>query len=180
MEDGRSIQLAEAIPFSRANAARVIGIPISRLNNWIDRNRIWQTDRGIHFHRSYTISEIFDLAGFAQMRLVGIPEKQCASFVYNFGFYREFLHGEQIARFSMSDGEWQLGVFNPNAVLTLAINMRELAISIFDGVAKDMAIRPSDWPNEAFEAFRALYRKAVALDRLPSNVIAAFEGGDVR
>jgi hypothetical protein len=179
MKTERRIEFAEAIAFSRAESARLIEIPLSKLNNWIDRNRLWQTDRGRGSHRNYTIREVFDLAGFALMRLAGIPEQLSASFVRNYGFYRKFLHddvdGDQRASFSMTGGEWQVGVFNPNALLTLSINMRELAIDIFNRIAIELMENPEKWPEESFENFRCLYRKAVELDRLPSGSVYAFE-----
>lgn len=179
MDENRRYELAVLFPFGRANAARVIGVPISKLSNWIDRNRLWQTDRGRGFHRSYAIREIFDLAGFAQMRLAGIPEQRCASFVYNYGFYREFLHddldGTQVAKFSMKDGEWLIGSRDPNAILTLSINMRELGIGIFNRIAVELIANPDNWPTESFENFQCLYRKAVELDRLPAGCVEAFE-----
>ena len=175
----RSIEFAEAIAFSRAESARLIEVPLSKLNNWIDRNRLWPTDKGRGSRRNYTIREIFDLAGFAQMRLAGIPEQLSASFIRNYGFYRHFLHlgfdGDQRASFSMKNGEWQFGIFDPNALLTMSINMRELGISIFNRIALELIENPEIWPDDSFDNFRCLYRKAIELDRLPIGSVSAFE-----
>ncbi|MEQ1550504.1 hypothetical protein [Sphingorhabdus sp.] len=179
MSENDLIGQAESIPFSRATAARVVGVPTARLNNWLDRNEIWQTDRGTRFHRYYRLKEIFDLAGFAQMRLAGIPERRCAQFVRNYGFYRGFLHldldGTQSQHFSMRDGEWQLGVFDPNAVLVLTINMRELAVQIFSRIASDLTTHPNEWPKEAADSFSAYYKWALQMDRLPAGSIPTLE-----
>lgn len=178
MKKDLRVELAESIPFSRANASSVIQVRLAKLNNWIDRNQLWQTDRGIRFHRTYTISEIFDLAGFAQMRLVGIPEQRCASFVRNYGFYRSFLasgHGEQFQRFSWSNGEWQIGVFQFDAILEFSINMRALGVQLFGGLANQLISSPESWPKESLENFAALYRALVEIDRLPPGSVPLLE-----
>jgi hypothetical protein len=179
MMTDHQFEFAEAIAFSRAESARLIEVPLSKLNNWIDRNHLWPTDKGRGSRRNYTIREIFDLAGFAQMRLAGIPEQLSASFIRNYGFYRQFLHlgfdGDQRASFSMKNGEWQIGIFDPNALLTLSINMRELGISILNSIAVELIERPENWPDDSFENFRCLYRKAIELDRLPIGSVAFFE-----
>jgi len=69
-----SSERAEEIPFSRGHIAATLGVPVTRLNNWIDRNRLWPTDRGAQFRRSYRLAELFDLAGFAALRIARIPE----------------------------------------------------------------------------------------------------------
>lgn len=169
---------AEAIPFSRANMAAVLGVRSSQLNNWIDRNRLWQTDRGQKSHRSYRLPEVFDLAGFSALRTARIPEDYCARFVYNFGFYRTFLHGDQQARYSYR-GKWDMGVYDPSAAITLLLNMRTIGEAIFDRVANEIVTSPANWPDESFDSFQKLYRRAVELDRLAAGSAPLFEGGAV-
>jgi len=167
---------AEAIPFSRGNIAAVLGVRSSQLNNWIDRNRLWQTDRGQKFHRSYRLTEVFDLAGFWALRTARIPEDYCAKFVYNFGFYRTFLHGDQQARFSYR-GKWDMGVYDPGGAISLVINMRTIGEAIFDQIAKGIVTSPAKWPDESFDSFQKLYRRAVELDRLAAGSAPHFEVG---
>jgi hypothetical protein len=169
------IEDAERIPFSRANIAAVLGIRISLLNNWIDRNRLWQTDRGEKFHRSYLLSEVFDLAGFGTLRAARMPEAFCARFVYNYGFYRTFLHGsDQQARFSYS-GKWDLGIYDPGAALTVSINMRRIGGSIFQGISEAVLAKPASWPAGSFESFQKLYCDALERDRLEAGSAPKFE-----
>jgi len=168
---------AEAIPFSRAHLAAVIGVPATRVNNWIDRNRLWQTHRSRKFQRLYTLKEVFDLAGFAAMRTAGIPEKDCAKYVYNFGFYRAFLHGNQEARFSYRRGRWDVGVYDPTATVALLINMRSIGEAIFNRLARELLDHPTEWPHASFESFGLLYEEAVRRDRLSAGSAPLFEAG---
>lgn len=165
---------AEAIPFSRTNIAAVLEVRPSQLNNWIDRNRLWQTDRGEKFHRSYRLAEVFDLAGFWALRTARISEDYCAKFVYNFGFYRTFLHGDQLAKFSYR-GKWDMGIYDPSAAISLVINVRTIGEAIFDRIAKSILSSPTRWPDESFESFRKLYHRAVEQDRLAAGSAALFE-----
>jgi hypothetical protein len=174
MMRSRDPEDAEAIPFSRANIAAVLDVRPSQLNNWIDRNRLWQTDRGEKFHRSYRLIEVFDLAGFAALRIARLPESYCARFVYNFGFYRTFLHGDQRARFSHG-GKWDLGVYNPAAPISLSINLRTIGEKIFRRISELTFDAPSTWPEQSFDSFRNLYRRAVDLDRLTPGSAPLFE-----
>jgi hypothetical protein len=167
---------AEAIPFSRSHIAAVIGAPLTRVNNWIDRNRLWQTHRGRAFQRLYTLKEVFDLAGFAAMRAARIPEKECAKYIYNYGFYRSFLHGEQKARFSYRSGKWDIGIYDPSAIVALLINMRSVGEAIFASLARDLLEYPAEWPNDSFESFRRFYEEAVSRDRLDAGSAPLFEG----
>jgi len=168
---------AEAIPFSRSHIAAVIDVSATRVNNWIDRNRLWQTHRGRTFQRLYTLKEVFDLAGFAAMRTARIPEKECAKYVYNYGFYRSFLHGEQEARFSYRRGKWDIGVYDPSAIVALLINMRSVGEAIFTRLASELLDHPAEWPQGSFESFRRFYEKAVDRDRLEAGSAPLFEGG---
>ena len=172
-------ELAErsAIPFSRQNLARLLDVPQAQLNNWLSRNQLWQTHRGIKFHRSYTIRELFDLAGFAAMRDVGIPERQCAQFVRNFGFYGHFL-SDGSADFSRRNGEWQIGIYNPNARITLSINLREVGAFLMTRLANLLLSDPSAFPRGAFEEFGALYQEYVAREILPRSSVEAFEASE--
>jgi hypothetical protein len=172
-----SPEAAESIPLSRANIAAVLGIRSSRVNNWIDRNRLWQTDRGEKFHRSYCLAELFDLAGFGWLRTARIPEAYCARFVYNYGFYRTFLHGDQQARFSYRNGKWDLGIYDPNAPISLSLNLRTIAEKIFNGISQAIMAAPTSWPEYSFECFRSLYREAVKLERLTAGSAPLFEQG---
>lgn len=171
---------AETIPFSRDHIAAVLDVPPTRVNNWIDRNRLWQTNRGRKFQRSYTLREVFDLAGFAAMRVAHIPERECARYVYNFGFYGAFLHGEQVVRLSYRQDRWDLGIYDPAAVVALRINMRAVGKGIFERLARELISHPADWPAQSFESFRRLYSLAVELDRLPAGSISAFESGETQ
>jgi len=166
---------AEGIPFSRSHIARVIGVPSTRVNNWIDRNQLWQTHRGRKFQRFYALKEVFDLAGFAAMRTGRIPERECARYVYNFGFYRSFLHGEQLARFSYRRGKWDIGVYDPTAIVALLINMRSVGEAIFKRLAEELLDHPTEWPHASFESFQRLYEEAVRLDRLGADSAPLFE-----
>jgi hypothetical protein len=170
-------EIAEAIPMSRSNIAAVLGVRSSQVNNWIDRNRLWQTDRGEKFHRSYRLSEVFDLAGFGWLRTARIPEAFCARFVYNFGFYRKFLLDDQQARFSYRNGKWDLGIYDPNAPITLSLNLRTIAEGIFKGISEAIVAAPTSWPDYSFECFQALYREAVKRDRLSPGSAPLFEQG---
>lgn len=166
---------AEAIPFSRTNLARVLDVPTTRLNNWIDRNRLWQTHRGEKFHRYYGLKEVFDLAGFAALRIARIPETDCAKFVYNYGFYRTFIHGDQLAWFSYGKGKWDIGIYNPSAPISLTINMRTLGEGIFRRLSESLLATPAEWPNESYASFRNLYLLAVRKDRLGRGSAPHFE-----
>jgi hypothetical protein len=173
----RQTEHAGAIPFSRLHIAAVLGVPTSRVNNWIDRNRLWQTHRGRKFQRFYGLKEVFDLAGFAAMRIAHIPERECAKHVYNYGFYRSFLHGRQEARFSYRRGKWDLGIYDPSATVTLLINMRSVGEAIFERLAQQLVDHPTEWPNGSFDSFRRLYQEAVTLDRLSARSAPLFETG---
>ena len=166
---------AEAIPFSREHIAVVIGIPSCRVNNWIDRNRLWQADRGRKFHRPYSFKEVVELGGFAAMRVARIPEKACARFVYTYGFHRAFLRAPQEVRLSFRNGRWDVGVYDPDAVVTLLINMRAVGTHLFERLALELLRHPTDWPRGAFESFRLLYRDCVRHGRLDPGSVAQFE-----
>jgi hypothetical protein len=166
---------AEAIPFSRAHMAAVLGVDPWRVNNWIDRNRLWQTHRGRQFHRHYTLREVFDLAGFAAMRVAHVPEKECASYVYNHGFYGAFLHDPQEARFSFRHGKWDIGIYDPSAAVALIINMRTVGETTFRRLAEELRRAPTEWPKGSFESFRSLYEEEVRLDRIARGSAPAFE-----
>lgn len=177
MSMNRQIELAEAaaIPFNRDNLSQIVSVSKSKLNNWLTRHQLWQTHRGRSFHRHYTVRELFDLAGFAAMRDAGIPEKECARFVRNYGFYRRFLSPEGRADFSRKRGKWQIGIFDPNAVITLSINMRELGVELMARLAKRLEEAPDAFPRDSFQNFAALYRAYVGRDYLPENSVRAFE-----
>ncbi len=142
--------------------ARVIDVSPRTLNNWIDRNKLWQTPRNGY----YRLGDVFDLAGFAAMRTANIPEQNCARYVRNFGFYGQFLHGDQYADFSHKNGEWGIGVYDPNAVVSLRINMRTVGEGIFRRISEMFEEIPSDRDSENFSSFKKLYLRAVELDRL--------------
>ena len=171
-------ELAESIPFSRAHIAAVLDVPESRVNNWIDRNRLWQTHRGRKFHRLYTLKEVFDLAGFAALRIARVPERDCARYVYSYGFYRNFLHGEQKARFSFRKGKWDIGVYDPSAVVALLINMRSVGAAIFHRLSQELLAHPGEWPHSSFESFRRLYDEALRLERIDRGSSPIFEAAE--
>lgn len=165
MEDNRKSEFAEAIPFSRAEIAHVLDVPVRTVNNWIDRNQLWQTPR----HGYYRLKDVFDLAGFSALRSANVPEQECARYVRNFGFYRCFLHGDQFSNLSLRDGKWDIGIYDPSAVVSLRINMRAIGGSIFRRISELLSADPSDRSAENFENFKHLYHKAVELDRLWPN-----------
>ena len=162
---------AETLPFSRTNVAAAIGMPKTKVANWIDRNRLWQTQR----HSYYRLSDIFDLAGFAALRVVGIAERDCARYVYNFGFFRAFLHGQQIAQFSFRDGQLEFGSYNQSAAISIVLNMRTIGHEVFQRIGEGALRQPLDWPDGTFESFKKFYIKAVEIDRLDCGSIKVFE-----
>lgn len=164
---------AEALPFNRANVAEAIGESASKVGNWIDRNRLWQTSRT---HGYYRLKDVFDLGGFAALRAAHIPEKDCARYVFNFGFYRSFLHGDQLEQFSFRQGKWDIGVFDQSALVALTINLRTLGTSIFERIAKGSVKEPRNWADGFFESFQRLYLKTVEMDRLSKGSVSLFEG----
>jgi hypothetical protein len=168
---------AEEIPLSRANLSAVLGVRSSQLNNWIDRNRLWQTERGEKVHRSYRLAELFDLAGFGWLRAARIPEAYCTRFVYNYGFYRTFLHGDQQAKFSYRNGKWDLGIYDPGAPITLTLNLRTIGHKIFAGISQAIKAAPTTWPEYSFDTFQHLYREAVKRDLLDAGSAPLFEAG---
>lgn len=174
MNSQAEIAEASAIPFSRENLAAIVGVSKSQLNNWLTRNQLWQTHRGAKFHRHYSIRELFDLAGFAAMREAGVPERQCAQFVRNFGFYRKFLSDHGRVEFSRKNGKWQMGIFDPDAVVTLSINMRQIGIMVMNRLADCLVNRPDSLPRESLEAFAALYRVYVDRGFLPGHCVDLF------
>ena len=175
MGSERQAEDAQWLPFSRSNMAAVLGVPLSRLNNWLDRNRLWQTDRGPNFHRAYALSEVFDIGGFAAMRLAKIPETHCARYVYNFGFIGGFWHNPQAVSFDFREEGWSLGSHNPDALLTITINVRTLGENIFRRLSELTSACPENWPKGAFENYGLLYRKAVELERLWPGTAPIFE-----
>jgi hypothetical protein len=172
MEEKWQSEYAEAIPFTRSEVAFILSVPTRTLNNWIDRQRLWQTSKRGY----YRLTDVFDLAGFAAMRTANVPEKECANYVRNFGFYRGFLHGDQFTDFSNREGKWGVGVYDPSAMVTLRINMRSVGERIFQRIS-ELAAGDRD---QNFESFRILYRKAVELDRLPVGSVPSFEAGGSR
>ena len=174
MEEEWRPEFAEAIPFSRASMAQVLKVPPRTLNNWIDRHKLWQTPR----HGYYRLGDVFDLAGFAAMRTANITEQSCARYVRNFGFYGLFLHGDQYANFSHRNGEWDIGIYDPSAVITLRINMRTVGESIFRGISELFATESSDRALENFLNFKRLFLRAVELDRLWLDSVPLFSGGE--
>jgi hypothetical protein len=172
MEDRRS-EFAEAIPFSRANVAYVLDVSLRTLNNWIDRNRLWQTPRRGY----YRLCDVFDLAGFAALRVANIPEKDCARFVYNYGFFGHFLHGNQLHHFSYRAGQWDIGMYDPSSIVSLKINMRTMGEGIFLRIAELLSKDLSERGVENFENFKYLYAKLVELDRLCPDIISSINGG---
>lgn len=165
-------QRAESLPFSRENMASVIGVSKRTVGNWIDRNQLWQTDR---YGGYYRLSDVFDLAGFAAMRTAHIPERQCAQYVYNFGFYRTFLHGQQLSQFSFRDGQWDIGLCDPSAIVSIVINMRTVGQQIFERAATAIQSKNMIWPHDSFEILKAFYEKAIEFDRLDRRSVPLFD-----
>lgn len=158
MDDSRRLEFAEAIPFSRGEIAMLLAVRLSTLNNWIDRNKLWQTPRRGY----YRLKDVFDLAGFSAMRLGYIPQEECARFVYNYGFYRTFLSPEQYVDFSYRDGRWDIGLYVSSAVITLRINMRTLGEQIFARASTLLASRQDDdRGKENYHNFLLLYNRCI-------------------
>ena len=172
MEDAWLPEFAEAIPFSRASMAHVLDVSLRTLNNWIDRHKLWQIPRQGY----YRLGDVFDLAGFSAMRTANIPEQDCARYVRNFGFYRSFLHGTQCADFSFRNGAWDIGVYDPTAVVSLRINMRTVGEGIFRRISEMFTADPSDRALENFLSFKRLYSRTVELDRLWPDSAPLFAG----
>jgi hypothetical protein len=175
MEDNEKASRAESLPFSRRNMADVLQIPHSRLNNWLDKNKLWQTLNGPKLNRYYTLREVFDLGGFSAMRLAKIPESHCASYIYNFGFIRSFWLSPQETRFNFRTDGWSLGSYDPNALLSITINVRTLGENIFCRIAELSSTQSKEWPEDTFEYFRALYSRAVELDRVSQKSAPLFD-----
>ena len=176
MTDDRQVEDAQWLPFSRSNMAAVLDIPLARLNNWLDRNRLWQTERGPNFHRSYALREVFDIGGFAAMRLAKIPETHCARYVYSFGFIGAFWHNDQqVVNFDFRKDGWSFGSHNLHALLVITINVRTLGEEIFRKLSELTSEQPDKWPKDAFESFRLLYIKAVELGCLWPGTAPIFE-----
>lgn len=110
------------------------------------------------------------------MRTANIPEQDCARYVRNFGFYGLFLHGDQFADFSHRNGQWDIGVYDPSAVVSLRINMRTVGEGIFRRISEMFMEIPSDRASEYFSSFKQLYRRAVELDRLWPDSAPLFAG----
>lgn len=177
MEFWRS-ELAEAIPFSRAHMADVIGVSTKTISNWIDRNQLWPAGRRTAYRGYYRLAEVFDVAGFAAMRTANIPERQAAQYVRNFGFYRGFLHGDQMVDLSHRDGKWDIGVSDPSAVVSVRVNMRSVGSELFRRLSEALSSAQNNWPTGSFESFQKLYREALRLDRLPIGAAPLFESED--
>jgi len=168
-----SFEYAAALPFSRTNVAKAIGVPSTKVGNWIDRNSLWQTPR----HGYYRLQDVFDLAGFAALRTAHMPEKDCARYVCNYGFYRSFLAGDQLNKFSFRNGKWDIGIFDPSALISLVVNMRIAGTDIFSRIAEETSAHPGQWAEGFFESFRKLYLKALELDRIDRGSVELFEFG---
>jgi hypothetical protein len=171
MEVNRHFEFAEAIRFRRPAIALVLGVPLRTLNNWIDRNDLWQIARSGY----YRFGDIFDLAGFSAMRMAHIPERECARYVRNFGFYRGFLHGDQIVDFSHRNGKWDIGLYDPSATVSLRINMRTVGSDIFKGISQLLSVGSNEHTTQEFESFKKLYGRCIELDRLCSESAPLFE-----
>lgn len=154
--------------------AHIIDVAPRTLNNWIDRHKLWQTPRNGY----YRLRDVFDLAGFAAMRTANIPEQDCARYVRNYGFYSGFLHGHQYTDFSYRNGKWDIGVYDPSAIVTLRINMRTVGEGIFRRISELFAADPSDPASENFLSFKQLYLRAVELDRLWADSAPLFTNDD--
>jgi hypothetical protein len=171
MEDIKTPEFAESIPFRRATIALVLDVSQRTLNNWIDRNDLWQTARNGY----YRLGDVFDLAGLSAMRTAHIPERQCAQYVRNYGFYRGFLQSNQLVDFSYRNGDWDIGMYDPRSIVSLRINMRTIGGCVFNRLSEVLTNDPSDRAVEYFESFKRLYEHAIELDRLWPNSAPLFE-----
>lgn len=174
-------EFAEAIPFRRAQIAQVIDVPVSRINNWIDRNTLWSQGEAA-YRGYYILKNVFDLAGLAAMRIAHIPEKEAARYVRNYGFYRNFLGhdlaGDQTANFSHRNGTWDIGLYDPSAVVSVRINMRTIGEDIFRRLSEAISKNPDNWPSDSFESFKHYYSGLVERSRLSVGSAPLFEGKD--
>jgi hypothetical protein len=178
MEDYWRPEFAEAISFSRLSIAQVLDVAPRRLNNWIDRNQLWQERSGLSKRaQRYRLREVFDLAGFSAMRTAHIPEQDCARYVRNYGFYRGFLHGDQMVDFSYRNDKWDIGLYDPSAIVSVRINLRTIGERIFRRVSQLLSEDPSDRATEDLKCFKQLYQRAVELDRLRPDSAPIFEVG---
>jgi hypothetical protein len=105
-----------------------------------------------------------------------VPEQRAAQYTRNFGFYRSFLaSGEQRAEFSYRNSQWDIGVYDPSATVSLIINMRSLGVGIFQRLSEGMMTTDNTGPSEAFLQFQNYYRCLRERDRLPVGTAPIFE-----
>ncbi len=173
VENWRS-EFAEAIPFSRTHIAEIVGVSAKTISNWIDRNQLWPEGRQKAFRGYYRLSDVFDIAGFSALRAAKMSEGQAAQYVRNYGFYRHFLHGDQMVDFSYRNGVWDIGLYDPSAVVSLRINMRTVGGDIFRRLSETLS-ESNGWPTESFISFRRLYGETLRHDLLSSGTAPLFE-----
>ena len=169
------LEEAEAIPFSREHIAAVIGMPPTvnvTGSSWVVKPpRTWLRPAAV----SVAGTREYVTVPFAAMRVARIPERACARFVYTYGFHRAFLRAPQEVRLSFRGGRWDVGVYHPDAVVTVLINMRSVGTHLFERLAIELLHHPADWPRGAFESFRLLYRDSVRHGRLDPGSVPEFE-----
>jgi hypothetical protein len=167
---------AEAIPISRAQIAEILGVSTKTLSNWLDRNELWPDGRQSVRRGYYRLADVFDIAGFSALRIARIPEQQAAMYTRNYGFYGSFLHNNnQMTDFSHRNGIWDIGIYDPSAIVSLRINMRTMGELIFRKISESTAAQPNSWPIDSFERFRNLYREAIRVDLISQGTSPLFE-----
>ncbi|MEC3909467.1 hypothetical protein U5A82_02955 [Sphingobium sp. CR2-8] len=122
--------------FSRRDLPALIGVPASRLGNWLDRLSLWQDMPIIPGAAvAYRLSHLFDLVGLAAMLDLGLPAAEAAKIVRNFGFYRTFLHDpEQTFRLTRLGDNWSAS-WSPDDILTVSINTRAIGQHLLEHIA---------------------------------------------
>jgi hypothetical protein len=176
-----TIEAAEALPFTRAQMSDLLGVSVRQMNNWLDRNQVWPEGRASVRRGYYRLADVFDLGGFAALRVAGVPERRAAQYTRCFGFYRSFLGGgDQLASFSYRNSQWDIGVYDQSAVVSVVINMRSLGAEIFRRLARSVSPTPGEAQSEAFLQFQNYYFRLVELDRLSAGTVADFESSLAR
>lgn len=156
------LEIAESIPFNRRSIAHIVNVPPSTLNNWLDRNDLWAEESNKpRRQRVFRFNHLIDIGGFSAMRMASIPEKDCAKYVRNFGFYRRFIHKDYddgVVKFGIKDHQWAIGFLDPLSEVTLGINIRVIGSRIFLRLSETVETDLEEWPPIALKAFRALYQ----------------------
>lgn len=154
--------------FGRRELSGLVGVPTSRLGNWLDRLSLWQEMPIVPgAHIAYRLTHLFDLVGLAAMLDIGLPTTEAAKIVRNFGFYRTFLHDpDQTFRLRKLKDHWSAS-WSSDDILTVSINTRAIGQQLLERIgALDLA------PSYR-ESFDALIAGLAKHDRIDANRILA-------